>query len=303
MFSKPQIEDILQVIETNFLIFQCEQLGSSYLTDDEKEILIRNGIDYTMFPEINGTLSESYKFGILSLAMKEDKLANLSFEEFKKNIKNNNFLPLTTSEKAGLRAVNDFNYSQIKGLGNKIKDGYRTILIENEEKQRIRYENIIKEKTISTLEKRQSVKQLVSELGHATKDWSRDFGRIADYLLHYSFDKGRAEKLLNDYGVTCEVYKTVYPGACKHCIRLYTENGIGTKYKIFKLVDLMQNGSNIGVKVDDYKPVIGPTHPWCRCTLHFKSPNYDWDNELGAFLKPVRITRRKEKVKIKITKS
>ena len=60
-----------------------------------------------------------------------------------------------------------------------------------------------------------------------------------------------------------KVFKDVFVGGCRHCIRLYLTGGIGSQPKIFKISDLIANGDNIGVKVNDWKPVISSTHPHC----------------------------------------
>lgn len=59
----------------------------------------------------------------------------------------------------------------------------------------------------------------------------------------------------------------IWVGNCKHCIQLYTTEGIGSKPREFKLSSLIANGNNIGVKVKDWKATLGPVHPFC-----FSSP-------------------------------
>lgn len=77
--------------------------------------------------------------------------------------------------------------------------------------------------------------------------------------------------------------KHIWTGNCRHCIAAYLTNGIGSQPKIFKLSELQENGTNIGKKVNDWKPTIYGLHPFCRCTLHKLLPGQVWDDEKGEF--------------------
>lgn len=93
----------------------------------------------------------------------------------------------------------------------------------------------------------------------------------------------------------------IWSGNCKHCIRLYTTQGIGSKPRLFKLVDLIANGDNIGIKVKDWKPTLGSVHPFCRCQIKFLPKGYEWDEETLQFRPPKEYKpkiERRSKVKI-----
>lgn len=62
-----------------------------------------------------------------------------------------------------------------------------------------------------------------------------------------------------------EVFKKVVNDShlCPWCARFY---GV-TEPKIYKLKDLQANGSNYGKPKAQWKPVVGSTHPLCRCEL------------------------------------
>ena len=119
----------------------------------------------------------------------------------------------------------------------------------------------------NAIKERKGVQEVVSQIGKMQGNWDRDFGRIADFVLHTAFDEGRSLNIGKTRGAQALVYKDVYAGACKHCIKAYLTGGIMSEPKIFKLDQLQANGTNVGRKVDEYLPVIGPLHPWCRCTL------------------------------------
>ena len=270
-----QLEDIYKLIKLHIYGFIAENVGSDMLTSSEVEFLKNNGIDVSKLSK-NTLLETAFKFGIVSTYLPENKLKNLTFDDLKKILPELK-LPLNLVENYALNNIKTRAYSDIKGLGNKIEGNINNILIEHSKTKREVYEKVIKETAERAVENRKSIAQLKSDLGHKTGDWSRDFGRIADYIMHDAFEHGRAEAIKNTYKDETLVYKSVYKGACKHCIKLFLTNGIGSEPIIFKLSDLEKNGSNIGLKTNDWKPTISPIHPWCRCTLHRKPDGYKWN--------------------------
>lgn len=94
----------------------------------------------------------------------------------------------------------------------------------------------------------------------------------------------------------------LWVGNCKFCIKFYTTNGIGSKPRIFKLADLMANGTNIGRRQKDWLPTVGPVHPFCRCVLNYLPDDYVWSDERQRFeMKPYkRKIERRSKVTITV---
>lgn len=97
--------------------------------------------------------------------------------------------------------------------------------------------------------------------------------------------------------------KMIWSGNCKHCIKFYTTNGIGSEPRTFKLMDLIMNGDNIGLKVKDWKPTLQGVHPFCRCNLRYVPKGYVWDEETKSYRVPKDYKpqiKRQSKVIIKI---
>ena len=81
--------------------------------------------------------------------------------------------------------------------------------------------------------------------------------------LNNVWQLGRAQTIEERQGKEALVFKDVFAGGCRSCIKLYTTDGIGSKPRVFKLSELQANGDNIGKKQTDWLPVIGSTHPHC----------------------------------------
>lgn len=250
---------------------------------------------------INTPADQAYKFGIMAAALKDKRTKTLTYNDFKKFIASGNYVPLTQAEQESLKFVKQQMYNDIKGLGNRISQDFRQTIIEASKIRRAKTVATIKREAIKVMSNRGGVNDLASVLGHKTKDWARDFDRISDYVMHSAYQHGVAAQLAKEFGDDVEVFFHVYPGACKHCIETYLTDGIGSEPKIFKLNDVVANGSNIGRKAKDYLPSIDPLHPFCRCRMDRKPENGLWDKTKKQFVIGRNTYGVKRKSKIKVT--
>lgn len=286
MFSPNQISEILQIINYQHIMFIGTNVGIDVLSDADIFLLEQAGFDISSLENALSPFDEMFRFGMLSAAIGYKKTSELNYNQFLKFLRNSSQVELTQVEQLALMNAKKQASSDIRGLGNRIEKHTEQVLIEFDQNQRALYENIVNEETQANISNRGSIRDLVSRLGHKTTDWARDFGRISDYVMHQAFENGRAEQILKEHGEDAEVYKNVYEKACKHCVRLYLTEDIGSEPILFKLKDLIANGTNIGRKPLEWKAVVGPTHPHCRCTLAYRDPNYDWSEKEQTYNKP-----------------
>lgn len=299
--SPAQIDEILEIISQFHTVFVAGNVGVDILSKQDKLALQNAGVNTAQFT--TSKIEEAFRFGILSTALTNDTVKNMDYKAFKAFVKSGKFVPLNAAEKAALDVVKRQAYGDIKGLGNRIVQQVNNTIIQVSKQQEKKMRKQIQQVAHQAIKDRISLQQFSSELGHATKDWSRDFDRIADYIMHSAYQHGRAEYLIDKYGDKVEIYFTVYNGACKHCIETYLTDGLGSEPRIFLLTDVLANGSNIGRKSDQWLPSVDPLHPWCRCTLTQKPANSKWDENLQQFVL-VRNTHgvnRKSKIKVTIT--
>jgi len=303
LFTAEQINEIVSIVDyhQSFLIMQV--LGKDSLDDFDKYILKQNGIDVDKIQEGVPTYLQSLLWGKLSAMLQEKDARDIKYSDFIQYVKKGQYIPLSKREKAEYEVAKQKTYSHLKGLGIKIKGDISTILYNENDKYRVEREKIVKKEIEEGVLKRKSLKSIVSEIGHKTEVWNHDWARIIETECNDIFQKGRADTIKEKRGGDTLVFKDVYDGACRHCIRLYLENGIGSKPKIFKLSELEANGSNVGRKVNDWKPVIYSTHAFCRCTLREIPEGFEWNEEKGKFTlkeKNEKRVTRKNKIPIKI---
>jgi len=283
MYLTPnQINELLGILERQHIIFLAENVGKDILSSEDTRILKKHGIDVEKLPKI-GKIEQAYRFGMLADALGSKAAKGLSYAKFAEMLEAGRFFPLTAAEKASLDIVKLQSYKDIKGLGNRISGDLTQTFIEVDKKQREKYTQIIRDEATKAIANRDGVRELSSRLKKKTKDWARDFDRIADYIMHDAFSRGKADLIEKRRGKGALVYMEVLPNACKKCKELYTKNG--REPIVFPLKYILNNGSNIGKKQKDWKPVVPPLHPWCRCEMFEKPEGYDYDPDTGMFTK------------------
>lgn len=306
MFTTSQIQNLLSVVDYHNTFLVVSFLGKEVLDDYDKFILKQHGVDVDEIHENTPpTYFQQYMWGKLSATLKEKDAKDIKYEDFEKYIKRGQYIPLSPREQREYEISKQKSYSHLKGLGTKIKGDISNILTEESVTSRLEYEKVIKDEITRGVLERKSVKSIISEIGHKTEVWNHDWVRIVETESNNAFQEGRASQIIEEQGEDAKVFKDVFHLACKHCIRLYLTGGTGSQPKIFKISDLIANGDNIGVKVNDWKPVVSSTHPHCRCTLRSLPIGYKWDEEKEQFARPtteeyVPKVERKSKVKITI---
>lgn len=303
LFTSTQIQDILYIIEKNHLIYAGVSIGFDVLSEYDKRILKDSGIDIDKISRDWTPFEQSFYFGRLSQLLNDQQVKKLKYNDFVKYLKKGQYIPLNSLEKDMLSIAKQRSYRHIKNLGRNIGEDVNGMVFEEDKKLRMRREKVTGKELERGIQERNSLSTIVREIGKKTGDWQRNLGRIVDTEFNTVMQEGRASQILREGGEEARVYKIVYPGACRHCIRLYLTGGIGSKPKVFLLKEIIDNGSNIGRKVAEWKPVVESTHPYCRCNLYHLEEGKEWNEETGRFEYPEKYEthiERKSKVKVMV---
>lgn len=283
MFSSEQIQEILDIIEFQSNFFIAGNISGKFLNKEDKDFLKKLNIDFeTQFKDFT-PFQQAFYFGRLVSILGPLKSKDVNLNDFKKYLRRGQFHALSDYEKKTLEYLEDKTFSHIKDLKETIKTTIINKVKEVELINREQYEKVIKDSVKRSVIERNTVSSIVSEIGNYTKDWSRDLGRIAETEMQNAYEYGKITSF-NEEDEDNKYYKHVYGGACKHCIRLYLKDGIGSEPYLFSYNELLANGTNIGKKVNDWKATIGPIHPFCRCDLRRKRKNDVWDSESKTFV-------------------
>lgn len=278
-----QVKEIARIIRDHHTAFIA-----SMAPDTVSEAKIQELIDRGVLPPGSMSLiKDSYLYGqfVSTIRAMEDRdeLKKLTYQSFKKRVQRRP-IPLTQHEKAAIEWAEHSAAVHVTGLGNRIADDFSTIAIEADRKLRKEYERTIRDTVKEGIERRKTWRKVASDLGHATGDWARDFGRIAATEMQRAHQEGFAQGLRKREGDddVIMVAKIPNPDACKHCNRLHLTNGPGSAPRVFKLSELEENGSNVGRKAAEWKPVVGTVHPWCACELVHVPPGWGFEQEPPA---------------------
>lgn len=272
LFTEDEIKKILTNIDLAVVKMVAQVLGKDYLTIEDIALLKKKGVDLIKLIPKFPSHYQAFLFGRVSAAVGTNATAQMSYSEFTAFLSKMGLFEPTAREMAFYKVAANKTYTHIKGFADRIKNDVRASISAEElsylqaQEQAKADATLRKEMLEGTFEKR-SVKKITSNLANQMNDWQRDWGRIVETESQDIYNLGRAEIMMEEDPDPL-VYFDVFPGACRHCIRLYLTGGIGSQPRVFRLSELMANGTNYGVKSKDWKATIHPVHPFC-----FNSPS------------------------------
>ena len=272
MLTIEQLQEIRAIIETYHQAFIISAVGPDFIPKKILEKLKKLGLS----KEDLNSAKEAYLYGQLVASTSDPKIAKMDYDAFKQHIRENP-IPLSAAEKRAVEFAQYESAQLIHGLGNKISTQTGKLMIDADTKLENELKGIVRDVTAQKIARRETNKQLKSELGWATKDWARDWDRIAITESHAAHQKGVADHYSDRYGPDVRVAKVPTPDACEHCKRLHL--GPDDQPRIFKLSSLEANGTNYGRKANAWQAVVGPVHPHCQCQLVRIPPNWGFDEE------------------------
>lgn len=294
IFSEQQINQILKIIDFQHLMFIGHDVDVDLLNEDDRFLLRSFGVEPNQLRQDFTPYEQAFYFGRLAAALK-DQTKKFDYNDFLQYLRRGQYIPLSEKERNALNYIKRQTYSHIKNLSFKIRSDIEGIILREDAANRHVYENIIRTAGARTIKERDSVRNMVLEIGNKTGDWGRDLGRICETELQNATETGTLEWIIDQKGEDALIYRDVYPGACMHCIRLYLTAGIGSEPKLFKVKDIIANGDNYGLKAKNYLPVPGSTHPFCRCRWHLYEKGLIWNSIRRMYEEPKEWERKVER--------
>jgi hypothetical protein len=262
ILNPDQVQAAIDVLNNRMSIFIAKSFGQDFLSTQQKEQLLRLGINLDQIYSLHkDPIFLQYQLGQLSQVFSKLEINRYGFRDFLEAIRRGEYVKLNQRELDTLKSLKMASLADIRSFQGAIFTDVNNVINQADKKNRQAYEKVIRKELKAGFAKRQSYKEIAQNLGNLTGDWARRWDRIVQFQGHLAFDEGRAAVMQRKGGDDAEVYKITYPGACKHCIAMYRTAGEGSEPIVYKLSELKANGTNIGKKVADWKPVIGPVHP------------------------------------------
>lgn len=206
--------------------------------------------------ELKPILDNAYRYGKLQGSTKR-RIAAKDIEK--------NFIKDTKFDADFLSLSNEISKQDLENVLNKNRGKLTRAVTDTLKRNLSLLDEVFKDEEIPT-------RYLAGELRKVTGDMQQDWDMVIRTELINRRNHGMANEILqgksiySDRGAYTEVYKLPNPDCCKHCRRLYLDDkGVP---RIFKLSEMLSFGTNVGKKVQDWKPVVGTCHPHCQCSLH-----------------------------------
>lgn len=159
------------------------------------------------------SIEDAYLYGQLLAQLDNPAVQGMTLEQFKKFIKTNP-IPLSDIEQRAVAMAQQFAAQYVVGLGNKVNQQTGAMMIEADDDLRRQLQETIRDKTAENIARRESTKKLKSDLGWATKDWARDWDRIAITEKHSAMQAGVRDSIRAEHGADALVAKVPMPDAC-----------------------------------------------------------------------------------------
>jgi len=180
----------------------------------------------------------------------------------------------TAAERAGVVSAFEVAGSYIRGLGARFADEASAEIFEDWNGERIlgtpdpvrraRMLKIIREEVGAATLTKDQARTVARRIRQRSGDLARNFERIAETELQATHNEGQIAQAVELDGEDARVARIPESGACGYCLRLFIDRETDRPL-IFRVSDIIENGSNIGRKRADWLPTLYPMHPNCRC--------------------------------------
>lgn len=184
---------------------------------------------------------------------------------------------ITEAEREAVAILRDRIGQNVRGLGNKLDTTTGHILVDADDRLRRRRLTNLQREVIGGISERAEAEDVAKRVRAATQELKRDWLRTAHTEMHNATQEATAIVLAHRSPERDpRVFKRPNGNACKFCKLLYLQKD-GVTPRVFRLSELLANGSNVGRRAGrptlsgrartEWKAVIGAVHPFCRCCL------------------------------------
>lgn len=279
LWTPEQLEEVRAVVARYHAVLALSVFGADAVPPDLLKDLRAAGV---AIPDARDLITDGFTFGQLFALLRDPKLSTKTPAEVASlAAQRKQQLALSPAEKAAVAVARKHAGQYVVGLASRVTGQVMQAVVGAEENLTpARMVELIQDHTAANLERRETADKLRSDLGWSMGNWTRDWGRIGMTETNNAIQEGSAGAIEAQHGVDVLVSKVPRGDACPDCRRLYLEGG---EPRVFKLSELRRNGTNVGRKKKDWRPVVGATHPWCGCMLVRVPPGTRWeDGELTA---------------------
>ena len=265
--TKRQIKLLKQIISEHMNIIMQITAGGGDGKSPSPEMLKKLGLP----KDVTDLITDSYKYGKMSTVAGKN-LEKMPEKDAQKLI---NDLKLTPAQRKSVEFAQVNAQTHLDSLQARITATTLSLAIQDQQNMY----RTIKQVIPTAMANGTPRYKVIQQLREMSKDWERDWHRVAHTEMWNAKCTGEVQAMLDgespltSKGADTRVFKRPGPNACIMCKKLYLEKGTN-KPKVFKLSELMANGTNYGLRQSDWKPVVGTVHPNCMCPLSVLPDGY-----------------------------
>lgn len=261
--SKKTLEKIKKIIENNYRGLLISITGPSVLSEEELLVLKRAGYDVKDKDSllsliyynnvINDLSSQMGPISILEMQKQQQAKPSDAMHRAVEEHLNENFAQVVEKLKSDVQA-------KTEGLIRDYNITHRNKVVQNKDRP----------KEIDKLVKQSSVGGLKEVLRDSLEGSEKDFERLAITETSNALGMGSVDRIVaqNKDKKHSEIYVYRIPVndalLCKFCRKFYLDGDESPA--VYRLSQILNNGSNYGKKSIDWKAVSGATHPNERCS-------------------------------------
>lgn len=305
LLTPAQLEALKAIVRDHHAAFAVGVLGPDAIPGEDLQRLLRLGITpsdlSTIFasgeagkagPPALRLLDYAYQYGRATADPKGRRThEDQTIDDFVAHLDRTRE-SLTEVDKQAMGAARYHAGQYVRGMGDRLALEIGALVLDADAEQRRRYMGTIQRELEDSIDRQGAWRELASDIGHATEDWSRDMQRLAATEQQFAMQEGLARGMAKGRNPKdIRVAKLPSPTACPDCIRLHLTAGPGSPPKVFRLSELTANGTNVGVKRTAWKPTVGPVHPWCACELVEVPEGWTFDPETGEMMPEVMLRK------------
>lgn len=274
LLTDRQLREVTRLINDYHSAFVVNIGLGDIIPDDDVKRLKKMGL-IDLMPK--SLAEDAFMFGFLADALSESKAKKMSYDGFKQWLKFQK-PALSHEEMAAVKHIRRSLATHVRGIGGKMDKGTHEVLVEADQDLRRRLAATVKRELIRGIEKRKSIAEIVNKLRKSTKESARDWQRVVATELNNAFQEGKLTTIMKaNKGRDPRVFKRVKKSACAECKSAYlTKSG---KPRVFKLSELLANGSNVGRSSDDRRASVESHHPWCQCELQEMPSGFEFNDK------------------------
>lgn len=272
--SKQLLNRLDEIIELSYIDFTYRVVGEDFLSQAEKDKLMALGLIVGQRPLIENLYLMIRQRG--TQGYKEDA----TFQEMLQVITDSGVLP-DLSEEAEYTL--DHFKAKMKEAIDDVKENVKRTVKERVLEQNLQFKEELQEKNAAvqpTLRREiqdKNSKKLLNSLtlgavaGTALTNFRRDFTtNLTEFVNSTTVDDiRRLASIQAQAPGDSLVYKQIVDDSrtSVECRSLHTIDGTGSNPRIYRLSELIANGTNVGKPRSQWKAVVSGTHPGCRCQL------------------------------------